>query len=118
MKKTVGVSYSSGRPSNTPSDIFSFEVVVIYVMPNNMVFLTGEDVRGGNDVWPHILRRHTSLFGDEDGFRGPLEYIGEENPLFGPLIALARDFDDARPRKPVAMWHYVDAAFRLSLIHI
>ena len=97
---------------NTPSDIFSFGVVAIYVMLNNMAFLVGEDARGGEDAWRHILRRHISLFGDEDGFRGLLQYIGEENPLFEPLIALARDSDDARPREPFAMWHYVDAAFR------
>lgn len=110
MKKTVGVSYYSGRSSNTPSDIL--EVVVIYVMLNNMAFLVGEDARGGEDASRHILRRHTSLFGDEDGFRGLLQYIGEENPLFEPLIALARDFDGLRPREPFAMWHYVDATFR------
>ena len=81
-------------------------------MLNNMVFLMNEDVRGRDDAWRHILRRHISLFGDEDGFKGLLQHVGEENPFFEHLVALARDFDAARPREPFAMWHYVDATFR------
>lgn len=102
---------------NTPSDVFSFGAVVIYVMLNDMIFHVSDERLGEDDAWRHILRRHTlrrhiSYFGDEDGFKGLLQHIGEENMFFGRLIALAGDFDAERPRKPFAMWHYVDAELR------
>ncbi|KAK4246834.1 kinase-like protein [Corynascus novoguineensis] len=81
---------------NTPSDMFSFGVVVIYVMLNDMIFRVSDEGLGGDDAWWHILRRHISYFGDEDCFKGLLQHIGEDN----------------RPRKPFAMWHYVDAELR------
>ncbi|KAI1503702.1 kinase-like protein [Biscogniauxia marginata] len=97
---------------NTPSDMFSFSVVAIYVMLNDMVFLVSDEELEGDDAWWHILRRHISDFGDEDGFKGLLQHIGEENPFFERLITLAGDFDAERPRKPFAMWHYVDVELR------
>lgn len=97
---------------NTPSDIFSFGVVVIYVMLNDMVFRVSDEGPGADDAWWHILRRHISYFGDEDGFKGLLQHVGEENVFFDRLIALAGEFDAERPRKPFAMWHYVDAELR------
>lgn len=97
---------------NTPSDMFSFGVVVIYVMLNDMIFRVSDEELGGKDAWRHILRRHISYFGDEDGFRGLLKHIGEDNAFFDRLVALAGDFDAERPRKPFALWHYVDAELR------
>jgi serine/threonine protein kinase len=97
---------------NTPSDIFSFAVVVIYVMLNDMIFRVSDEELGGNDAWRHILRRHISYFGDEDGFKGLLRHIGEDNPFFERLIAQAGDFEAERPRKPFALWHYVDVELR------
>ncbi|OIW29042.1 kinase-like protein [Coniochaeta ligniaria NRRL 30616] len=97
---------------NTPSDVFSFGVVVVYVMLNDMIFRVRDEELAADDAWRHILRRHISYFGDEDGFRGLLRHIGEENEFFDRLIALAGDFDADRPRKPFAMWHYVDAELR------
>ncbi len=96
---------------NTPSDMFSFGVVGIYVMLNDIIFRVSDEELGG-DAWSHILRRHISYFGDEDGFKGLLRHIGEENPFFERFIALAGDFDAERPRKPFTMWHYVDFEFR------
>ncbi|EPE02256.1 serine threonine protein kinase [Ophiostoma piceae UAMH 11346] len=98
---------------NTPSDVFSFGVVIVYVMLNDMVFRVDEDgLAGHEDAWWHILRRHISFFGDEDGLRGLLQHISEENVFFERLITLAGDFDVERPRKPFALWHYVDADLR------
>lgn len=97
---------------NTPSDMFSFGVVVIYVMLNDMIFRVSDEELGGDGAWWHILRRHISYFGDEDGFKGLLRHVGEEDVFFDRLIALAGDFDAERPRKPFAMWHYVDAELR------
>jgi serine/threonine protein kinase len=80
---------------NTPSDIFSFGVVAVYVMEDNMVLRASDEELNAADAWRHVLRRQVSYFGDEDG-----------------LIAVARDFDEHRPRKPWAMWHYVDERLR------
>ncbi|KAF2278015.1 kinase-like protein [Westerdykella ornata] len=96
----------------TPSDIFSFGVVAIYVVLNDMIFRVSDEELSWHDAWRHILRRHISYFGDEDGFRGLLRHIGEENPFFERLVALAGDFDAERPRKPFTMWQYVDGEFR------
>ncbi|KAK1762031.1 kinase-like protein [Phialemonium atrogriseum] len=97
---------------NTPSDIFSFGVVAIYVMLDDMVLRASDEELGGDDAWRYVLRRHISYFADEDGFKGLLQHIGEENPFFERLITLAGDFDAQRPRKPFAMWDYVDAELR------
>ena len=97
---------------NTPSDMFSFGVVAICVMLNDMIFQVCDEELNGSDAWWHILRRHISYFGDEDGFKGLLRHIGDDNPFFERLIALAGDFDAERPRKPFALWHYVDVEFR------
>ncbi|WYZ37660.1 hypothetical protein EsH8_II_001166 [Colletotrichum jinshuiense] len=97
---------------NTPSDIFSFGVLTIYVMLNDMIFLVSDEELSGEDAWRHILRRHISYFGDENGFKGLLQHVGEDNQFFHRLIDLAADFDAGKPRKPFAMWNYVDVELR------
>ena len=97
---------------NTPSDVFSFGVLAIYVVLHDMIFRISDEELGGADAWRHILRRHISYFGDEDGFKGLLRHIGKENPFFERLIVLAGDFNAERPRKPFTTWHYVDVEFR------
>jgi serine/threonine protein kinase len=97
---------------NMSSDMFSFGVVVIYVMINEMVLRPSNDKLAGDDAWWHILRRHISYFADEDGFKGLLQHIGEDNVFFDRLIALAGDFDSERPRQPFTGWQYVDEELR------
>lgn len=100
---------------NTPSDIFSFGIVSIYVMLNKMVFLDGlgEEELACEDAWRHILQRHVSYFAtDEDSFRGLLRHVEHEDPWFDRFAALAGDFNADKPRKPFAGWMYVDAEFR------
>lgn len=97
---------------NTPSDVFSLGVVTIYVMLNDMIFRASDEELSREDAWWYILRRHISYFADEDGFKGLLQHLGEDNPFFERLIDLAADFDADRPRKPFAMWHYVDSELR------
>ncbi|KZL66695.1 serine/threonine protein kinase (calcium/calmodulin dependent protein kinase) [Colletotrichum tofieldiae] len=101
---------------NTPSDVFSFGVLTIYVMLNDMIFRVSDDELSSEDAWRHILRRHISYFGDETGFKGLLQHVGEDNLFFQRLIDLAADFDADRPRKPFAMWHFVDAELRDLII--
>ncbi|RMD41269.1 hypothetical protein DV735_g3872, partial [Chaetothyriales sp. CBS 134920] len=97
---------------NISSDIFSFGVVMIYVMLDDMIFRASDKELAADDAWWYILRRHISFFADEDGLKGLLRHIGEENDFFDRLIALAGDFNAERPRKPFSMWHYVDAELR------
>ncbi|OHW97270.1 serine threonine-protein kinase [Colletotrichum incanum] len=97
---------------NTPSDVFSFGVVAVYVMLNDMIFRVSDEELRGEDAWRHIIRRHVSSFGDEAGYKGLLHHIGEENPFFQRLIDLAADFDADKPRKPFALWHYVAVELR------
>lgn len=96
----------------TPSDIYSFAIVAVYVMLNDMIFLVSKEEPNSEDAWRYILRRHVSFFADEDGFRGLLCHVGEDNPFFERLITVAGDFDSRNPRKPFVLWHYVDADFR------
>ncbi|KAK3345813.1 kinase-like domain-containing protein [Lasiosphaeria hispida] len=81
---------------NTPSDIFPFGVVIIiYVMLDDMIF-----------------RVNISNFGDEDGFKGLLWYVGEDNRIFNRLVGITADFDAQRLRKPFSVWHYVSVELR------
>ncbi|KAK4204497.1 kinase-like domain-containing protein [Triangularia verruculosa] len=95
---------------NTPSDIFSFAITAIYVMLNEMVFLVPEEERvEGHEAWKPILMRHVSYFGDNDGFQGFLEHIGEKNADFDAFIDIALQ---VKPRRPFAGRHYLDSQFR------
>ncbi|KAK4042852.1 kinase-like domain-containing protein [Parachaetomium inaequale] len=94
------------------SHIYSFAVLAIHVMLNHTVFRPSDEELDGDMAWWHILRLHISYFADEEGFRGLLKHVGQENPFFDRLIALAGDFDAEKLRKPFALWHYVDAGFR------
>ncbi|AEO59521.1 hypothetical protein MYCTH_2307897 [Thermothelomyces thermophilus ATCC 42464] len=97
---------------NTPSDIYSFAIMAIYVMSNEIVFRVSDEELKSDMAWWHILRRHISYFADESGFQGLLGHIGEDNPFFERLIALTGDFNAEKPRQPFALWHYVEPDFR------
>ncbi|KAH6847197.1 kinase-like domain-containing protein [Chaetomium sp. MPI-CAGE-AT-0009] len=95
---------------NTPSDIYSFAIVAIYVMLGDMVFWADEAASsGGGEAWRPIFYRHISYFADEDGFQGLLKHIGEKNEYFERLIAVA---GEVKPRKPFSLWENVDTDFR------
>ncbi|KAK0736786.1 serine/threonine protein kinase [Apiosordaria backusii] len=93
---------------NTPSDIFSFAITAIYVMRDVMVFLVPEVV-DGQEAWQAILTRHVSYFGDNDGFQGFLEHVGEDNAMFFAFIEVAVQ---VKPRTPFSLWDYLDLEFR------
>jgi serine/threonine protein kinase len=121
---------------NQASDVFSFGIVVcctfygfcsllstgkliltclmqmIYVMADEMVFYVGEDQLKAEDSWRHVLHRHLSYFPDREGFNGLLQHIGEENPFYKRLIAVANDFPPGSRRQPFAHWDYVDPVLR------
>lgn len=106
----------TGATQEHPSDVFSFGVVAIYVMANRMVFysgLTDEQVNGDN-AWWHILRKHLSLFGtDTESLRGLVRHVGgEDSPWFNRFADLASSFGDEDPRRPFALWMWLDESFR------
>lgn len=97
---------------NTPSDIFSFGVVCIYIMLNSMVLRATDEELRSDDAWRYVLRRQISFLGDEAGFDGLLSHIGQDNPFFERLIARASNFTPDRPRRPFASFDPVDPEFR------
>jgi len=78
-----------------------------------MVLRASDEELSASDAWRWVLRRQISFFAREEEFKGLLKWIGEENPFFERLIALAGSFDHAKnPRKPFEYWEFVDASFR------
>ncbi|KAI9668502.1 MAG: hypothetical protein M1829_005319 [Trizodia sp. TS-e1964] len=96
----------------TESDIFSFGVVSVYIMLNDMVLRASEVELAAEDAWRYVLRRQISYFGDNERFKGLLKWIGEVNTFFERLIDLTRTFNMENSRKPIRLWHFVDAQFR------
>jgi len=81
-------------------------------MLNDMVLRASDSELAASDSWRHVLRRQISFFANEEGFKGLLQWIGEENPFFERLVALAGSFDAVNPRKSFEKWEFVDAQFR------
>jgi serine/threonine protein kinase len=82
-------------------------------MLNEMCLRASDEQLAASDSWRHVLRRQISFFGEEDSLKGLLQWIGEKNPFFERLIALAGTFDhSANLRKPVRLWFYVEAQLR------
>lgn len=84
----------------------------IYVMLNTMVFRVSDEELVDPESWRCILRRHISYFGEEEGLKGLLKWIGEENPFFDRLVELAGTFGPGNLREPFEKWHFVDESFR------
>ncbi|KAI1131979.1 kinase-like protein [Nemania abortiva] len=97
---------------NQASDVFSFGIMMIYVMLKEMVFLVSDEQLNAEDSWRYILRRHLSYFADQDGFNGFMEHIGEENPFYERLLVLADDFSRENGREPFECRYYLDPDFR------
>ncbi|KAI0419615.1 kinase-like protein [Xylaria grammica] len=95
-----------------PSDVFSFAIVMIYVVTDRMVFHVGDDLLNAEDSWRHILRRHLSYFGDEDGFNGYMDLIGEENPVHDRVMGLMNDFLTGDGPQSFQNWVDIDPTFR------
>ena len=81
-------------------------------MLDEIIFCASDEELAGDMAWWHVLRRHISYFGDEEGFHCLLSHVGQDDPFFERLVALAGDFDSERPRKPFKYWHYVDGEFQ------
>ncbi|KAI0458482.1 kinase-like domain-containing protein [Xylaria acuta] len=97
---------------NQALDVFSFVIMMIYVMTNEMVFLVSDDQLNAEDSLQYILRRHLSYFVDRDGFNDLLQHLGEENPFYRRIIASTNDFPPGNCRQPFESWEHVDPIFR------
>lgn len=81
-------------------------------MLNEMVFYTGEEVSSAQEHSSTIISRHISYFGDQEGFKGLLEHLGDDNPFSERIIELASKFSTLSARKPFQERHGVDIQFR------
>ncbi|RAL05526.1 kinase-like protein [Aspergillus ibericus CBS 121593] len=81
---------------NQTSDVFSFGLVIVYVMTKRIVLRVPDDQLNADDSWRHILRLHLSYFADIDGIERFLEHLGDENP----------------PREPVEKWMWLEPELR------
>ncbi|GAD92988.1 predicted protein [Paecilomyces variotii No. 5] len=82
---------------NYASDVFSFGIVMIYVILNEMIFRVDEGRLKASDSWRDVLSLHISYFADEDGLGSLLEHIRADNPFYGRLIDLAHSFGPEIP---------------------
>ncbi|OIW30908.1 kinase-like protein [Coniochaeta ligniaria NRRL 30616] len=97
---------------NTSSDIYSFAVVMIYVMEQNMVFLVDGVESGKPEAWFPILRKHLTLFGDTEGIVGLAKLVGEEDPFFQRIGDLCDDINNGEPYSTIRGWLHMDADLR------
>ncbi|KAK5133296.1 hypothetical protein LTR08_008030 [Meristemomyces frigidus] len=93
-------------PVEKPSDMFSFGIVCIYAITQQVIFAVDEsELSEGEDKLAIVLERQISYFADEDGLNGFLRYIGAESPWCEILQVIRSGFGEAQPRKPFALWH-------------
>ncbi|KAJ5086898.1 hypothetical protein NUU61_008205 [Penicillium alfredii] len=97
---------------NQSSDIFSFGIVMIYIMHNIMAFHISQEHLSAKDMWRPILRRDISYFADEDSLNRLLTHMGKENEFFFRLIELAGSFTPGDLRQPFASWDFVQPELR------
>lgn len=97
---------------NTSSDIYSFAVVMIYVMENNMVFLVDEVESGKPEAWFPILRKHLTLFGDTEGILALAKLVGEDDPFFQQIGDLCDDINNGEPYSTIKGWLHMDPDLR------
>ena len=77
-----------------------------------MILRVSDNQLGASDSWRYVLRRMICHFGDDEDFKGLLEWIGEDNVFFERFLAIAETFDSENPRKRTKIWMDVDPLFR------
>lgn len=113
-------------PVETPSDMFSFGLVVIhllspevwpvcsgliaskciYALTRKVILAVDESaLADGEDKLAVVLERQISYFADEDGFSGLMHYIGRDSPWCEIFEVIKAGFGADQPRKPFALWH-------------
>ncbi|KAH7036016.1 serine/threonine protein kinase [Microdochium trichocladiopsis] len=72
---------------NQASDIYSFAVIMIYVMHHVMVFYEeGDNLLDEDQVWRRILWQHVCVFGDREAYAGYLEHVTKTQPEFAAQL--------------------------------
>ncbi|RAK83910.1 kinase-like protein [Aspergillus costaricaensis CBS 115574] len=97
---------------NQASDVFSFALVIVYVMADEMVLRVPDEQLNAADAWRYILRLHLSYFADVDGMERFLEHIGKQNPFFDRILELINTFGPENPRQPVECWGFLEPGLR------
>ncbi|KAI1291253.1 kinase-like protein [Xylaria venustula] len=99
---------------NTPSDIYSFAVVAIFVWTGSMVFFSDKANRASPEEQANlILSRHLSFFAsNEQDFEGFIAYHQENNPFVERIKELCKTFTEEKLRLPFGRWQQIDPQFR------
>ncbi|KAJ8109109.1 hypothetical protein ONZ43_g6228 [Nemania bipapillata] len=100
---------------STPSDVYSFAIVAIFVWTGRMVFYSDEANRASPEEQAKlILSRHLSFFtSSAEDFDGFITYHGEEgSPFVERIKELCLTFNKKQPRLPFGRWQKVDPQFR------
>ncbi|GAA82048.1 serine/threonine protein kinase [Aspergillus luchuensis] len=100
-------SWARSRQDQT-SDVFSFALVMVYMMANEMVLRVPDEQLNAEDSWRYVLRLHLSYFADIEGVERFLEHIGEQNPFFERILELINTFGPENPRQPVEDWDFLE----------
>ncbi|EGD97506.1 CMGC/CDK protein kinase [Trichophyton tonsurans CBS 112818] len=113
-------SHAEG-PMTSPSDIFSFVVVLCTSLTRISAYTPSTDVLSfqlmrselgaGEDILAHVIEQQISYFADEDSVQEFLELIRES--AWAEVFKITRDgFNKENPRKPFALWKGMDPVFK------
>ncbi|KLJ13792.1 hypothetical protein EMPG_11291 [Blastomyces silverae] len=98
---------------NCPSDIFSFGLVCIYTMLQNIIFRIDSEGLTEEEKERLVARRLLSHFGDSPGLVGLVEHLDYDAAPWRDLVLdVIKEFSLENPRKPFSMWENVDECFR------
>ncbi|KFY10985.1 hypothetical protein V491_07379 [Pseudogymnoascus sp. VKM F-3775] len=93
-------------PVNSPSDIFSYGIVCIYVVTRAVIFApSAKDTEDPNmEPLSIILERQLSYFAEPDTFDALLRYLGSDSPWCEIFMAVRGGFNEQNRRKPFRLW--------------
>ncbi|ELR10460.1 CMGC/CDK protein kinase [Pseudogymnoascus destructans 20631-21] len=93
-------------PVNSPSDMFSYGIVCIYVLSRTVIFAPSAKEIEEPEMEPLsiILERQLSYFAEPDTFDALLRYLGPES-LWCEIFTVVRSgFNEQNRRKPFRLW--------------
>ncbi|RDL40784.1 Serine protein kinase [Venustampulla echinocandica] len=92
-------------PVNSPSDMFSFGIIVMYIRPfPNRNFCPQEMEDPEMEPLSIILERQLSYFAEPDTFDTLLRHLGPESPWCEILTVVRSGFNEQNRRKPFRLW--------------
>ncbi|KFZ01728.1 hypothetical protein V501_09833 [Pseudogymnoascus sp. VKM F-4519 (FW-2642)] len=93
-------------PVNSPSDMFSYGIVCIYVLSRTVIFaLSAKEIEDPEmEPLSIILERQLSYFAEPDTFDALLRYLGPESPWCEIFKVVRSGFNEQNRRKPFRLW--------------